>query len=89
MRYFRTPFIQLENYETNTDVVKIISEKVARKNQIIVLDQMRDTLILGMVNPDNEKPINRLEKRLKTKVVPVRVDIQEWANTINNHYRGE
>ena len=86
MKYFRTPFIQLENYEMDHKTVNIIPEKTARKHQIIALEQTANILTIGMINPENEKVINTLEKKFKLKITPVKVDIQEWANAVNNNY---
>lgn len=88
-KHFQIPFIQLENYTLDVDIVKKIPEKLARKFQVIALEEWVNILTVGMVNPNDKKTINMLEKKLKYKIMPIKVGIQEWANTINNNYLKE
>ena len=84
--YFNVPFIQIENYTLDVDVVKLIPEEMARYYQVVALEKCNDVLIVGMVKPEDDTIINILEARLKHKIIPVKVDIQNWANAINNNY---
>jgi hypothetical protein len=78
--------LQLENYTFDVDIVKIIPEEMARYFQVIALERLDDILIIGMVNPEDEKAKKILESRIKYNITPLRVNIQEWANAINNNY---
>jgi len=41
---------------------------------------------LGMVNPKDNTAINIIKTRLNKKILPVKIEIQNWANAINNNY---
>jgi len=86
MFYFNTPFIQIENYDLDVDIVKLIPEEMARYYQVIALEQHKDILIVGMVNPKDNTAINIIKTRLNKKILPVKIEIQNWANAINNNY---
>lgn len=84
--YFNVPFIQIENYSLDIDVVKLIPEEMTRYYQVIALEKCNDVLIVGMVKPEDNMAINILKTRLKHKIMPIRIEIQNWANAINNNY---
>jgi hypothetical protein len=42
-----------------------------------------------MVNPEDEKSKRILEARIKCKVMPFKINIQVWANAVNNNYLKE
>ena len=83
---FKIPYVSLKNYECDINIVKLIPEEMTRYYQIIALEKHNDILSVGMVNPDNEKTINILENKFKLKIIPIKVNIEEWANTINYSY---
>lgn len=87
--YFQTPFIQLENYELDVDVVKIIPEEMARCFQVIALEKQEEILTVGMVNPKDINVISILEHKLNCKIIPIKVEIQVWANAVNTNYINE
>jgi len=84
--HFKIPYLQLENYTLNVGTVKFIPEEMARSFQVIALERWSNILIVGMVNPEDEKSKRILEARIKCKVMPFKVNICEWANAVNNNY---
>jgi hypothetical protein len=84
--HFKIPFLNLENYTLNVDIVKTIPEEMARSFQVIALEKWGNILTLGMVNPEDEKSKKILEARIKCKVMPFKVNLHEWANAVNNNY---
>jgi hypothetical protein len=88
--YFKIPYLQLENYLLDKDTVKIIPEEVARCFQVVALEKWGNILTIGMVTPNDSKTKELLEARLKVKVMPFKIDIQEWAKAVNDNYlKGE
>ena len=84
--HFKIPFLNLENYTLNVDIVKTIPEEMARSFQVIALERWGNILTIGMVNPENEQTKKILESRIKFKIMPFRVNINEWSNAVNNNY---
>ena len=86
----KIPFLQLENYEFDTNIVKLIPEEMARHYQVIALDRLESVekpiLTIGMVNPEDTNVINLLEKRLNCFIRLFRVDLEKWASTVNEVY---
>ena len=85
----KIPFIRIEHYELNTDIVKLIPEEMARCFQVVAIEKREKVLTVGMVVPEDKNAITRLESRLKLKVLPVRIEIQNWSSAINNSYLKE
>jgi hypothetical protein len=86
---FEIPYLQLENYTLDVATVKIIPEEMARAFQVVALEKWGNVLTIGMVNPQDNKTINILEGRLKLKLAPFMVNINEWADAVNNNYLKE
>ena len=84
MKYFRTPYLQLENYALDENVVNIIPEELCRQFQVVALEVWGNLLTVGMVRPENEEDIKILKEKTKYNIIPFRVDIKEWANALNN-----
>ena len=55
------PYLPLENYELNKEVVCIIPENVARQYCLIAVDKIGDTLTVAMSNPLNVKAVEDIE----------------------------
>jgi hypothetical protein len=87
MYNFKIPYLQLENYAFDIATVKIIPEEMARGFQVIALENCGNILTIGMVTPDDSKVKKILEARLKVKIIPFKVNIQEWANAVNTNYK--
>jgi type IV pilus assembly protein PilB len=62
------PYIPIENYELNQEMVKVIPENMARQYGIVPIDVMGDILTIAMSNPLNEKAIEDVETLSKKKV---------------------
>jgi hypothetical protein len=82
----RIPYLDITHYSFDKEVVKLIPEEMARCFQVIALDVFNNIMTVGMVNPKNLSSLNVLEGRLKYKIIPIQIDIQEWAIAINTNY---
>ena len=86
----KTPFINIENYKCEHETVNIIPEEMARYYQVVGLEKINNSkisfLTVGMVNPENSTAISILEHRLNCKILPIKIEVQEWANITNQMY---
>ncbi|NQU95396.1 MAG: hypothetical protein HQ549_04105 [Candidatus Omnitrophica bacterium] len=62
------PYLPLQNYELNKEVVKLIPESVSRQYCLIAVDKIGDTLTVAISNPLNTKAIEDVELLTKCKV---------------------
>ena len=84
--HFKIPYLQLANYTLDIKIVKTIPEETARCFQVIALERWGNFLTVGMVNPEDEKAKKILEAKIKCKIMPFKIDMQEWAKAVNNNY---
>ena len=62
------PYLPLQNYELNAEIVKIIPENICKEHNIIAVDKIGETLTMAMSNPLNGKVIEEIENLTKCKV---------------------
>ncbi|MCK4948176.1 MAG: Flp pilus assembly complex ATPase component TadA [Candidatus Aureabacteria bacterium] len=60
------PYIDLEDYTIDPEVIKLVPEDLAKKHKTIPLFKVGDTVTLGMLNPQNIAAIDDI--RMKTKI---------------------
>ncbi len=60
------PYINLEDYTIDPEVIKLVPEDLAKKHKTIPLFKVGDTVTLGMLNPQNIAAIDDI--RMKTKI---------------------
>lgn len=87
--HFGVPFLNIENYELNPEVVTLIPEETVRAFKILPIDLLQNILTLGMCNIDDKKIIPILESKFNYKVIPFQVDMEAWVNVINKIYSKE
>jgi len=83
----RMPFLQIENYELNEDIVKSIPEKVCRDLQIIGIDrfegQNNKILTIGIVDSKNIHAQSIVKQITGYDVISFKIDMQSWAKKLN------
>ena len=88
--HFKTPFLQIENYEVDDKQVMLLPEEINRSLQVIIVDVVQSRvgkiISLGMVRPDQKEAIKKLEKKLNATIRVFEIDIQEWAKALNGVY---
>lgn len=62
------PYLPLQNYEMNEEIVKIIPEDICKEHNLIAVDKIGETLTMAMSNPLNGKAIEEIENLTKCKV---------------------
>jgi type IV pilus assembly protein PilB len=84
--YFNLPFIDLNTYLIDEEVLRIIPEEMARRHTVIPLFKIGNTLTVAMVNPLNILALD--EVRNKTKMdVEIAVSTEtKIRKAIDQHY---
>jgi type IV pilus assembly protein PilB len=80
------PYLPLENYEINPEVIKIISENVARQYNLIMVDRIGDLVTIAMSNPLNAQAIEDVELISKCKVQVFVSTMTDINNAIKKYY---
>jgi type IV pilus assembly protein PilB len=62
------PYLPLESYEINPDVIKLIPENVAKQYNLIAIDRMGNLLTISMSNPLNVQAVDDIEMLTGCKV---------------------
>jgi hypothetical protein len=55
------PFLPLENYEIDQEIIKLVPENLCKQYLLIPIDKIGDSLTLVMANPLNTKAIEDVE----------------------------
>lgn len=64
------PFINLRKVKLSKDILNLIPEVVARKQEILVFDRSKEGLKVAMADPDNLEIREFIERKTGDKVVP-------------------
>ncbi len=83
------PYVDLDNYNINLDVVTLISEKIVRKYNLIAIDKKDKNLIVAMADPLNIVALDDIKLYLKIEVKPVISREETIINYINKYYNKE
>lgn len=68
--HLHTPFINLAKLTIPEDMLKVIPEKVARKQKIIPFAKDQDGIKVAMADPTNKDAIIAIGKKVNAKVIP-------------------
>lgn len=83
------PFIDLSDYQLEPDILKLISQEVARKLKAIPMFRKNGKLTVAMKNPLDIFAIDEIRLMTGTDVEPVVVTEEDLINAINRSYRTE
>lgn len=86
-RQLQIPFIDLKHYKYKPDVVRLISETMARRYRVIVLDDAKDSALVGMADPTDIFAYDELSRILKRPVREAVVRESDLLRTIDLIYR--
>lgn len=62
------PYLPLENYDFDKNMVKIIPENVARQYGLVAIDKMGDIITVAMSNPLNVQAVEDIELITHAKI---------------------
>lgn len=83
------PYLPLQSYELNREIVGVLPENVARQYCIIAVDRIGDTLTVAMSNPLNVKAIEDIELLTKCKVQVFVSTLTDINSAIDKFYSKE
>ncbi|MFH1061781.1 MAG: hypothetical protein V1747_02715 [Candidatus Omnitrophota bacterium] len=59
---FGFPYLQLENYEIDPEIVKLVPQNIAQKFSLIAIDKIGNILTIAMADPLNAKAQDEIRK---------------------------
>lgn len=80
------PYLPLENYEINSDAIKLIPENVAMQYNLIAIDKIGDLMTIAMSNPLNVQAVEDIELITKCKVQVFVSTMTDISNAIKKYY---
>ncbi len=81
------PFIPLESYDIDKDVLKLVSKQVALQYCLIPIDKIGDTLSIVMSNPLNVRAIEDIEYMAKCKTQVFVTTSSDIRSAIDKFYK--
>lgn len=85
---FGLPSINLTKFEINSDVLKIISPDIVKKNQIIPIQSSNGTLVVALCDPTAMASIEDLKFRLKMNVEAVLTSYSAFDSAFHKYFGG-
>src|SRR3954468_7024935 len=86
-RQLDIPYINLKFYNINPDVVRLLPETQARRFRALVLEDRRDTLLVGVSDPTDLFAYDEIARLLKKGVELAVVNETEVVAAIDRIYR--
>ena len=86
--YFNLPFVDLNTYLMDEEVLKIIPEEMARRHTLIPLFKIGNTLTIAMVNPLNLLALDEVRNKVKTDVEIAISTEEKIRKAIDQHFGG-
>ena len=84
---FGFPYLPLNSYNIEAEIIKIIPENVSRQYCLIPIDKIGDTVTIAMSNPLNQQAIEDIETLTNCKVQVFVSTMTDVNNSINKYYR--
>ena len=81
------PFLDLAHYKIDSEVVRKIPERIARRFRVLALEKKENKYIVGMVEPTDLLALDQIESMLGASLQIVLVNESGVLNVINNVYR--
>lgn len=81
------PYLPLDNYEIDREVIKVIPIDLVKKYGAIPLDKIGTTLTVAMINPLNVNALEELETFTKCTVQPFVTTSSSFKKALEKYYR--
>ncbi|MEA3273530.1 MAG: GspE/PulE family protein [Patescibacteria group bacterium] len=81
------PYVNLENVFIPKEVLRIIPESIARKNNIVAFQQDKGKLKVAMLNPNDLPVIDFIRKKTESKIVPCLTSKQSIQKVLNQYQK--
>ena len=82
----KIPLIDLDFYKVDSDVIELVSEKIARKHKVLPLFKIDNTINLAVSDPLNPDPINAVQIETGLNIDPIISTKSDIENAIDMHY---
>ena len=86
-RQLRVSAVNLKNYTLNSSTVRLLPESPARRLRVIVLEDQREHLLVGFVDPLDLVAYDELSRLLKRQVRIAVVPESQLVPALDRHYR--
>jgi len=86
-RQLNIPYINLKFHHLNPDVVRLLPETQARRFRVLVLENRKDALLIGMADPTDLFAYDEIARSLKRDIELAVVDESDLLRTIDRMYR--
>ena len=80
------PYVDLDLYKINQEVVKMIPENIVRKYQLIAIDKKNDIVMIAMVDPLDILALDDVQLHIKSELQPVMANREKILRTIDRYY---
>ncbi|NQU06618.1 MAG: Flp pilus assembly complex ATPase component TadA, partial [Calditrichaeota bacterium] len=80
------PFVSLEYYSADPEVINLIPEQLARRNKILPLFRVHDSLTLGMADPLNLAVIDHVVRATGLEIEPAICCEKDLSKAIDHYY---
>jgi len=84
--HFEIPFLDIKNYDFDTEIVRIIPEEMSKEHKVIAIDKLNHILTVGMLHPEDKNLIEFLEQETKMMVIPFQISLTDWQECIATAY---
>lgn len=86
---FGLPSINLAKFEINQDVIRLIPQDIAKKNQVIPIQNDKGTVVVAVCDPANAQTmVENLRFLLKANVEIVLTSYSAFDEAMSKHYGG-
>ncbi len=80
------PYLPLQGYEIDREVITLVSEQVARQFGLIPIDKIGDTLTIAMSNPLNMQAVEDVEMLTNCSAQVFVSTLSDLNEAINKYY---
>ena len=83
---YRFPFLPLDRYEFDLEVIGLMPSKIARKHLVVPIDKFGNILTVAISNPFNTQAIKEIEQETNFNVQPFVADPIDIKLTVEKYY---
>ena len=84
--HFNIPFLDIKNYDFDSEIVRIIPEEMSKEYKVIAIDKLNHILTVGMVHSEDKNLIEFLEQETKMVVLPFQISLESWLEIFPTAY---
>ncbi|MEI8176585.1 MAG: hypothetical protein WCG78_06940 [Candidatus Omnitrophota bacterium] len=83
------PYLPLDNYEIDSDIIKLLPLEIVKKYGVIPIDKMGSTLTVAMIDPLNLEATGAIEAATKCTVQQFVTTSRSLRSAIAKYYGGK